>query len=389
MYLKLLKHNIKNGILHLHLPDGSVHTFGDHGLEAHWFIRNEKAIIRIARDWEYELGQTYMEKGWDTGNYSLQDLLAVLRTNFSPRKVRKWYSPFADLAFGLYQQFNKITRSYKNIAHHYDTDEAIFRMFLDQEMFYSCAYFQSEQDSLEQAQLNKAKLIAKKLMLQPGMTVLDIGCGWGSLAFYLAQHYDVHVTGITLSREQLRVAKAEAEKRNLNNVQFLLADYREHTASYDRIVSVGMLEHVGIKSLDTYFSRVNAMLKEDGAALIHTIGNRFTPSGTNPWIDKYIFPGGRIPTLSEVSPCIEKSHLMLTDLEVWRMHYSWTLREWLRRIESHKEEVIQLKGESFYRMWAFYLAACDMSFEYANLVVFHFQLAKKHGVVPVRRDYLQ
>ena len=385
MYLKLLKKNVTQGILHLYLPDGSSHHFGKSGQEAHWYIRDEQAIKRIARDWEFELGQTYMEGGWDTGDQELRILLGLLRTNFSPKGVKKWYSPL----IRMYQQYNKVTRNYRNIAHHYDTEESIFRMFLDQEMYYSCAYFKNENDSLEQAQQNKAALIARKLLLKPGMKVLDIGCGWGSLAFHLAKHHGVQVTGITLSNEQLRVAQEEAKKRNLDDLAtFKLADYREHHEHYERIVSVGMLEHVGIRDLPNYFGHVHNMLTDDGVALIHTIGNKTVPLETNPWIDRYIFPDGRIPSISETSIGIEKSRLMLTDLEVWRMHYAWTLRAWLTRFAAHREDILMTKDEAFYRIWVFYLAICDISFEFANLVVFQCQLAKKHGVVPLTRDYL-
>lgn len=385
MYLKLLKKHITEGVLHLHLPDGSTHTFGDQGIEANWYIRDEKAIIRVARDWEYELGQTYMEGGWDTGEEDLRHLLGILRTNFSIQVANKWLIPFKKLL----DQYNKIARSYRDISHHYDTDEAIFRLFLDKEMYYSCAYFNNPGESLEQAQQNKANLIARKLLLEPGMKVLDIGCGWGSLSLHLAAHHDVHVTGITLSNEQLRVAQDEAKKRNLESkTAFHLADYREHVSQYDRIVSVGMLEHVGVTHLPEYFSRVSDMLADDGVALIHTIGNKQKAIATNPWIEKYIFPGGRIPSLGETAAGIEGSRLMLTDLEVWRMHYAWTLREWLKRFQENKQEVISRKDESFYRMWEFYLAICDISFEFANLVVFQCQLAKQHGVVPVTRDYM-
>lgn len=390
MFLKLLKTHVRKGVLHVHLPDGSSHTFGgdDKGgghPEVHWHIHDKQAVGRIARDWEFELGQTYMEGGWDSGETPLRLLLGVLRSNFAATNLDKRPNPLVV----MFQRLNAITRSYRNIAHHYDIDEEIFRIFLDEEMFYSCAFFHNETDTLEHAQLNKADIIARKLLLKPGMTVLDIGCGWGSLAFYLAQQYGVHVTGITLSNEQLRVASDEARARNLQDrVQFLLADYREHAGVYDRVVSVGMLEHVGIENFHEYFSRVDAMMKDDGVALIHTIGNKGVPQPTNPWIERYIFPGGRIPSLSEAATSIEKNRLMLTDLEVWRMHYAYTLREWLRRFSLHRDKVVALKGESFYRMWEFYLAACDMSFEFANLVVFHFQLAKRHGVVPLARDYL-
>jgi len=385
MYLKLLKENVTEGILHVHMPDGTIHTFGDHGIEVHWYIRREEAIRRVARDWEFELGQTYMEGGWDTGDSDLRELLGILRTNFSTRQVAGWAKPLVKLL----GQYNKIARSYRHIAHHYDTEESIFRRFLDKEMYYSCAYFKSPGDTLEQAQQNKAELIARKLLLQPGMTVLDIGCGWGSLAFHLAQHHGVRVTGITLSNEQLRVARQEAAARGLEQqCEFLLADYREHEASYDRVVSVGMLEHVGVENFTEYFARVNSMLADDGVALIHTIANKALSMETNPWITRYIFPGGRIPSISETVTGVETSRLMLTDMEVWRMHYAWTLREWLRRFRTHRSDILAVRDEVFYRMWEFYLAVCDMSFEFAHLVVVQCQMAKKHGVVPVTRDYL-
>jgi cyclopropane-fatty-acyl-phospholipid synthase len=412
MYLKLLDRHIKQGILHLHMPDGQTHTFGTHGLEVNWYIRDEKAIRRIARDWEFELGQTYMEGGWDTGDDELRNLIGILRINFAVKGARKWNTPLLKLL----QQYNTITRSYRYISHHYDTDEAIFRMFLDREMYYSCAYFTyftrpggvassggvaspggfntpgsfyTPGDSLEQAQQNKADIIARKLLLKPGMKVLDIGCGWGSLAFHLARHHDVHVTGITLSQEQLRVARQEARARGLEkHAEFLLADYREHQAKYDRVVSVGMLEHVGVENFSKYFSQVNAMLADDGVALVHTIANKAGPQQSNPWITRYIFPGGRIPSISETTFGIESGNLILTDMEVWRMHYAWTLREWLKRFRAHREEIVATRDEMFYRMWEFYLAVCDMSFEFANLVVLQCQLAKQHGSVPVTRDYL-
>lgn len=385
MYLTILNNNIKKGILNLHMPDGSTHRFGTRGMEAHWYVRKEAAMKRVAADPAFELGQTYMEQLWDTGGHDLRDLLLVLRGNFQNIDNGRWYDPLIQ----LYRRFNRIARSYADIAHHYDTDEAVFRRFLDAEMFYSCAYFKSWNDSLEQAQLNKADHIGDKLLLSPGQTVLDIGCGWGSLAFRLAQRHGAAVTGITLSKEQLRVAREEARRRGLQDlVRFELADYREHQGSYDRIVSVGMLEHVGVENFDTYFRRVREMLKEDGVALIHSIGNIRRPKGTNPWIGKYIFPGGRIPSLSEMAAGVEGSRLMSTDVEVLRLHYARTLHHWLDRFQQHREEIRADKGEEFCRMWEFYLAACESAFACSDLVVFQFQLAHRHGVVPITRDYL-
>lgn len=389
MYLSLLEKNIKQGTLHLHLPDGTTHRFGDGGTEAHWYVHSEKMMMKIARDWQFQIGQTYMDGYWDSGEYSLRDLLFVLRANFQGSGHRHWYSPL----LSLLNQGNRIARSYQNVAHHYDVKEEVFRRFLDKEMFYSCAYFRDPDNSLEQAQQDKAAHIAGKLLLEPGQHVLDIGCGWGSLAMHLAEHHDVQVTGITLSREQLRVAQTEARARGLDNLRFKLADYREHTSVYDRIVSVGMLEHVGVENFDTYFRRCHEMLKPDGVALIHSIGNWQVAKETNPWIEKYIFPGGRIPSLTEISLSVEKSGLLTTDIEAWRLHYAYTLMTWYQRFQKNRSDIREImgggeEGERFCRMWEFYLVACEATFRYGDLLVYQYQLARQHGSVPITRDYL-
>lgn len=392
MYLSLLKKKIRQDILYLHLPDGTTHTFGDSGREAHWYIHSEKALMRIAANWELEMGQTYMDGAWDTGDHDLRDLIAVLRTNFpvSDRQRYRWYTPLLKLL----RNAHKISQSYRDISYHYDVKEEVYRLFLDKEMFYSCAYFTHEDNSLEQAQMDKADHIGRKLMLQPGMSVLDIGCGWGSLAFHLASHFGASVTGITLSREQLRVARAEAEKRGLSDkVKFMLSDYREHTDTYDRIVSVGMLEHVGSENLPAYFRRVQEMLKPEGIAMIHSIGELGVPKPTNPWIAKYIFPGGYIPALSEMSMAVEKSGLMTTDVEALHLHYAHTLKHWYLRFREHRDKILELmgggeQGERFCRMWEFYLVACEASFAHAKLAVYQYQVAHNHYQVPTTRDYL-
>ena len=384
-YLKLLEKNIKTGVLHLTLPNGDKHTFGEHGPVAHWVVHDKKTLARIAKDWEFQFGETYMEGGWNAGDGTLADLIGLLRINFEEYQPSKWLQPFVRLT----QQWNKVSRSYRNVAHHYDLDEAFFRLFLDEKMHYSCAYYQSENDDIEQAQQNKCQHIAKKLLLKPGMRVLDIGCGWGSLAIHLAEHHGVRVQGITLSKAQLAVAKRRSKERRLENlVQFDLCDYREHQQTYDRIVSVGMFEHVGAPFYQTYFDCVKHRLADDGAALIHTIGRSGPPGVTNPWIAKHIFPGGSIPALSETSLSIEKSGLMMTDTEILRLHYANTLRDWNARFQRHREAISKARGEQFCRMWEFYLVSCEIAFRYSDLVVFQLQLAKQHGVVPVTRDYL-
>jgi cyclopropane-fatty-acyl-phospholipid synthase len=385
MYLRLLEKHIKKGVLHLHMPDGVQHSFGaGQGPEAEWHIRDPSAIHRIARDWEFELGETYIQGRWDAGKAGLRNLLGVLRTNFSVYQVNRWLRPVKLLV----QEGNRITRSYANVAHHYDVPEAVFRRFLDNEMYYSCAYYPHEAISLEEAQQAKARHIAAKLLIKPGARILDIGCGWGSMAFHLARHFDCEVTGITLSREQLAAARREQERRGIANVRFELADYREHQGQYDRIVSVGMFEHVGRPFYQTYFNKVQELLAPDGVALVHTIGRSGPPGVTNAWIRKHIFPGGSIPALSEISAGVEGSRLRMTDVEVWRLHYARTLNHWYERFQQNRAEIHDLMSEEFCRTWEFYLASCEAAFEFSDLVVYQLQLAKQHGSVPLTRDYL-
>jgi len=384
MYLQLLEQGIRYGVLYIHLPGGQLHRFGTHGPEAHWHVKNEAVIGKIAKDWEWQLGETYMNGDWDVADCDLGDLLFILRANFSTPETSKLLQPF----FRLLQQWNRISRSYKNVKRHYDFDEQFFRLFLDEDMHYSCAYFTSEEQSLEQAQQEKCRHIANKLLIGPGQKVLDVGCGWGSLACYLAQQADVEVVGITLSQEQLQVAKRRAEERAVNNVSFHLQDYREHDGQYDRIVSVGMFEHVGRPYHLTYFQCLKNLLCDDGVAHVHTIGRSGPPRVTNPWIQQYIFPGGSIPALSEIAQATERTNLLLTDVEVLRLHYATTLNIWRRRFRNHRAQICASKGERFCRMWEFYLTICEVAFRCSDLVVFQLQLAKKHGVVPITRDYL-
>lgn len=384
MYLQLLENNLKQGILHLHMPDGNNYRFGDHGLEAHWQINQKTVIDRIARDWEFELGETYINGGWSTPPGELRNLLCILRANFTEYSIKRWLQPVAK----MFQEWNKISRSYLNVSRHYELEETFFQLFLDDEMHYSCAYFAHDGMSLDQAQQEKCKLIAAKLLLRPGHRVLDVGSGWGSLAFYLAEVHDVQVTGLTLSTEQLSAAKRKAKERGLDNVQFKLQDYREHSGTYDRIVSIGMFEHVGKPYYGTYFQKINSMLPADGVALVHTIGRSGPPCVTNPWIRKHIFPGGSVPALSEISQAIEKADIMLTDLEILRLHYALTLNAWQQRLHANKHAITEAMGERFYRMWNFYLTICEISFQYSDSVVFQLQMAKQHDVVPPTRDYL-
>lgn len=384
MYRKMLEKNIRDGVLNLQLPSGERLRVGKQGREASWVIHSNSALRRIARDWDYELGETYVEGAWDVVDCKLEDLLALLRSNFTGLSS----SRLVQMALKALQQWNRVARAYRNVSHHYDLEESFFRQFLDEDMHYSCAYFPFEGCTLEQAQQAKCALIADKLLLKPGHRVLDIGCGWGSLAMFLAERYDVEVVGITLSKEQLAAAQRRAKARKVSKVKFLLQDYREHRERYDRIVSVGMFEHVGRPYYHTFFDCVRQMLAEEGVALIHTIGRGTPPTVTNPWIAKHIFPGGYIPAMSEMSRGVEDSGLITTDVEVLRLHYAETLRHWSERFRQHREEIVNAKGERFFRMWEFYLAASEVSFRVGDLMVLHFQLARRNGVVPITRDYL-
>ncbi len=388
MHLKALKQSIRVGCLNLCMPNGSQYRFGSDQPEAWWHVYNPSVLARVARRPELNLGETYIEKSWDAGQgEGLRNLLAVLLRNFTDTQPRR-LARLRDTLLGWLDRGNSIARSYRQIRDHYDLDEWLFRRFLDEGMFYSCAYFERPDLTLEEAQRAKCEMIRRKLLLRPGQKVLDIGSGWGGLAFYLAETAGVEVTGLTLSQEQLRVAREEARKRGLDRrVEFLLQDYRQHQGRYDRIVSVGMFEHVGLRHYPDFFRRVEELLAPDGVVLLHTIGCNH-PGPTNPWIRRHIFPGSHIPSLSEFTPALEKARLWVTDLEVWRLHYAYTLREWFRRFQKHRTEVVERMGERFARLWEFYLASCEASFLYWDLAVFQVQMAKRHGSVPITRDYL-
>jgi cyclopropane-fatty-acyl-phospholipid synthase len=277
------------------------------------------------------------------------------------------------------------------VAHHYDLNDQLYDFFLDRDRQYSCAYFKTGDEPIEQAQLDKKRHIAAKLLLKPGQKVLDIGSGWGGMALFLSQQFGVDVTGVTLSKEQLAVSNRRALEGGLaDHVKFKLLDYRQENGRYDRIVSVGMFEHVGSDHYIEYFRKVKALLKEDGVMLLHAIGRMEPPGGTNTWLKKYIFPGGYTPALSEVLTAIEKVGLWVTDIEVLRLHYARTLRHWRGRFNANRERIKQMAGydERFCRMWEFYLAGCEVAFRYMNQMVFQIQIARRVDAVPLTRNYM-
>jgi cyclopropane-fatty-acyl-phospholipid synthase len=284
---------------------------------------------------------------------------------------------------------NNPRRARHNVAHHYDLSAGLYDLFLDSDKQYSCAFFETPEDSLETAQQNKCRRIAAKLDLKPDQRVLDIGSGWGGLGLHLAQTADIDVTGITLSEEQLKIAQDRAARQGLSDrVRFRLEDYRKMSGKFDRIVSVGMFEHVGVTQYQEYFNGVAKLLTDDGVALIHAIGRSDGPGVTNPWIAKYIFPGGYTPALSEVLPAVERSGLMVTDIEILRLHYAMTLAEWRKRFVANWDRAARLYDERFCRMWEFYLAGAEMGFRNQGLIVFQLQVARRVDALPLVRDYM-
>ena len=337
------------------------------------------------------LGEAYTNGSAVIENGSITDFLEIAMKNIG-RGETNVYAKAIKKVFGTYRyltNFNFINRSKSNVAHHYDISEKLYDLFLDENRQYSCAYFKNDNDSLETAQKNKMNHIIKKLNLKNNQKVLDIGSGWGTLAIEIAKQSKCEVTGITLSENQLKYSQNKVKELNLENqVNFKLMDYRELNEKFDRVVSVGMFEHVGRKFYGKYFEKVSNLLADDGLALIHTIGSVMTPRDPHPWITKYIFPGGYTPSLSEVAKPIERSGLIISDMEVLRMHYSHTLRHWKERFLGKKDEVLTMFDEKFYRMWEFYLAGCEMAFKWGDQVVFQFQLTKDLTTAPNTRDYI-
>ncbi len=390
LFADRLRNTIQQGTLTIIDRDGAAETFGSGEPRATMRFTDGKALPRLLLAPELMLGQLYMDRRWELEAGTLEDLLQILMRNFPDAERRRgWRRHLIRLRQPL-QQWNGLQISRRNVETHYNLDETLFRAFLDRDMHYSCAYFPSgEEADLDTAQQAKCEHIARKLLLRPGQKVLDIGCGWGSLAMYLAEKADVSVTGLTLSPEQKRVADQRvAERRLQDRVRILLEDYREHTEVYDRVVSVGMFEHVGVPYYRRYFGTLHRSLVPDGIGLVHTIGRTGPPAVTNSWIRQHIFPGGYVPALSEVMPAVENAGLVTADIEVLRMHYAFTLAAWQARFQAQRSRFVESKGERFCRLWGFYLAASEAAFRWRDLVVFQLQLGRENAVVPTTRDYL-
>lgn len=394
----LLKRAILAGQLTVTDHDGSVHVFGpgsdEHGKPGNVAIRltQKGASGKIARDPALGAAEAFMHGRLEMEpGHEIYDLLNLVTYNF------RWVP--GNALHKITQQprwktwldgRNHARRAKRNVAHHYDLSDHLYDIFLDANRQYSCAYWQPEnKDNLARAQTDKLAHIAAKLLLKPGMRVLDIGCGWGGMALYLHKVAGVEVLGVTLSEEQLIVARKRAEAAGVSDkVKFELIDYREVEGPFDRIVSVGMFEHVGVPQYQTYFSKVADLLADNGVALIHSIGRADGPGATDSFMAKYIFPGGYVPALSEITPRIERAQLWVTDMEILRLHYARTCEAWYHTCVAKKQEIVDLYDEQFWRMWVFYLAGAAMAFRHMGQMVFQVQLAKSIDAVPMTRDYI-
>ena len=389
---RILGSLLRHGTLEVHMPSGRSGRYGDGTPPVVTVRLHDPAIVRrLVLNPDLGAGEGYMDATLTIDDDDLHGFLEVAMRNTATdqkvcwrRLVRRARSTVRWLA-----QFNPAGRARENVAHHYDLSGELYDLFLDHDKQYSCGYFRTPDDTLEQAQQQKKAHIAAKLLLEPGMRVLDIGCGWGGMALTLAREHGAQVVAVTLSEEQLKVARQRAEAEGLSDrIEFRLQDYRAVTGKFDRIVSVGMFEHVGVPHYREFFRHVHDLLTEDGIALIHTIGRTEPPGTTNPWMATYIFPGGYIPAMSEAMAAVEEEHLWPTDVEVWRLHYAYTLRHWERRFSASIDRAQELYDDRFCRMWRFYLVACEQAFRHNWQCVFQFQLARRRDAVPITRDYL-
>ncbi|WP_324755096.1 cyclopropane-fatty-acyl-phospholipid synthase family protein [Roseovarius sp. Pro17] len=384
---------VQQGRLSITYPDGNVQIYEGQspGPKVAIALNDPALPRRIVLSPKMGISEGYVDGRLTIENDDLEGFLRLCIGNMAARGGLKTHWPLEMLRYlgRRAAQFNPASRSRANVAHHYDLSGALYDLFLDDDRQYSCAYFPRPDMTLEEAQDAKKAHIARKLLLRPGMRVLDIGCGWGGMGLTLARDYDAKVVGVTLSEEQHKIAVQRAKDAGLEDrADFRLMDYRDVDGQFDRIVSVGMFEHVGVPHYREYFDKIRELLTPEGVALIHTIGRAEPPGTTSPWIQKYIFPGGYVPALSEMSRAVENAGLMPTDVEIWRLHYADTLRHWYNRFMQNIDKARALYDERFCRMWRYYLLASELTFRLGRQVVFQMQLAKAHGAVPLSRDYL-
>lgn len=387
-----LKRMVRQGDLTLIDARGRSHSIGDgKGTRAVARITSPKTEWAMILDPDLAFGEAYMDGTLRVEEGSIADLLSILMRAGEPKNFVFGKAMYlARYAIRRIRQRNNATKSKRNVAHHYDLSGALYDLFLDADRHYSCAYFERPDMTIDEAQEAKKRHIAAKLLLEPGQDILDIGSGWGGLGLYLARMGEARsLMGVTLSEEQHALSNRRAVEAGLDRrVSFELQDYRAIQRTFDRIVSVGMFEHVGVVHYEEYFTKAKTLLKEDGVMLLHSIGRADGPGITNRWTEKYIFPGGYIPALSEVLPVIEKVGLHVTDIEILRLHYAETLKAWRERFMARRAEALKLYDERFCRMWEFYLAGAEMGFRHQGLMVFQIQLARDPAAVPITRDYI-
>ena len=391
MFDHLLARGIKQGCITLIEPSGRTQSFGRGEPRVTLRMADRATDLALAFNPWLKVGEAYMDGKLTIEEGSLYDLIEIGMANAGGLQSPGWQKVVAGLHTLLrwWHQHNPIGLARQHVAHHYDLSRRLFELFLDESMQYSCAYFVRPSITLAEAQVAKMRHIASKLLLEPGQRVFDIGCGWGGLGIYLAKECGVEVVGVTLSKEQHELATQRARQAGVEKqVTFKLQDYRLEAESYDRIVSVGMFEHVGVKHYQEFFGAVERLLKPTGVALVHAIGRRDGPGFTNPWLRKYIFPGGYSPALSEVVPVVEKTSMWITDIEVLRLHYAETLRAWRDNFNRHRAEIARIYDERFCRMWEFYLIGSELSFRHNYNMVWQMQLARDIEAVPVTRDYM-
>jgi cyclopropane-fatty-acyl-phospholipid synthase len=385
----MLRRFFRHGTLNITLPDGSTRRYGSGSPETHVRLKDAAIVRRLVLNPELAVGEGYMD-----GSIEIDDLRGFFAVALPAiyKAERPWFQKPLDVtkqAFRKLGMANNPFKSRSNVAHHYDLSGELYDLFLDADKQYSCAYFARPDLTLDEAQEAKKHHIAHKLNLKPGMTVLDIGCGWGGMALTLARDYGAKVVGVTLSREQHAIAVKRAEEAGLSDqCDFRIQDYRDVTETFDRIVSVGMFEHVGTPYYDQYFGKVNDLLTEDGLALIHTIGHVGPPNYSDPWMVKYIFPGGYSPALSEMQASVDKHYLVTQDIEVLRMHYSKTLGLWHDRFMEKADKAREIYDERFVRMWRYYLLCMEAAFRFGSLLVYQVQIGKHMEAAPITRDYL-
>ena len=392
MLYNVLKKLNFDGTLEIIDSKNKLYTFGNSNPLVTIRLTNKSIERKLFLNPGLHLGEAYMNEELIIEKGTIEEFISLISNSYddfvSNNKIYKFYE-YLSSVFMPFQQINQLVNSKKNVAHHYDIDENLYKLFLDKDMQYSCAYFHNPNIGLDQAQKDKKEHIIKKLSINENMNVLDIGCGWGGMAIEIAKQTGAKVKGITLSENQFKTASERAQKEGLSDrVSFALQDYRNETDQYDRIVSVGMFEHVGVRYFGTYLKKVHDILKDNGVFLLHTIGQRGKPTATSPWIRKYIFPGGYIPSLSEIMKETQKLNINIADIEILRLHYAHTLSHWYKNVMENRDKIIKMFDMRFFRMWEFYLLASKYSFVNMGNVVFQIQISKNINNLPLTRNYM-